>query len=439
MRWLKKIYMRSEWYPVYNTRTENARARTALLMSALVFPVYTGFSSGIFYTGLLMGYGINIVNISIVTFIPTIASLASLFSPFVLERFQKRRTIVTVTRMIVHLLNIIGITLLPQLVQDETSRVIGLIAIVFVANVISHLFTPGYSSWHMPYITPDVRSVYFASTTLVSNASSGLVLILFSLITDSLPADAQLNLIVTMRYVSFAFALLDCYFLQKPKEPNYAVTASRPALGDIFRLPFSNKRFLLTMVIYGIYAYIANIAASVSNAWLLDEVRLSYSYVNIINALYSLAILFTSRFWGKIVKKNGTFKTMAIGLLLHLPTYIAYGFVSHDNYIWLMTLVRLTQHALGMSLLLSTNNLIYVNLPPADQTNYIAFHSLVGNLAIFFGMMTGTWVVAAFGSNVWTLFGHTLSSVPTLLMAQGILFALLAVLIMAIRKKVEPD
>lgn len=436
---IKNLYFRSGWYSVYNLSSVGGKARTSLLAAVIAQAVVAGFSGGIFYTGLLMGYGINIVNISIITIVPYIASLFSLFTPYILERFKKRKAILSTARICYYVINILGITLLPQLVHSDGGRIAGLVGIVFLSHVINFLFTSGYSAWHMPYIVPEVRNDYFTSTTLVSNVSSSIVLILASLVTDRLHGEAQLHLIVALRYVAFAIALLDVYFLQKPKEPEYQVTSSRPSFLDIFRLPMSNRKFLLTMLIYGMYACFANVATSVINTWLLEDVQTNYLYINVINAIYAIAIIATSRYWNRFTRKFGTFKTMAIGLLLNVPTYIAYACVDAGNFMWLMTLVRLTQHALGLSLTFSVNNLIYINLPEADRTNYISFYTIVGNLSVFLGMMSGTWVVAGMGGNTWSFFGHPMGSVPTLLLAQGLLFVLLALFVFLIRSKVEPD
>ncbi len=429
----------SGWDRVYNAKNEGGRARVNLLASVIMQAAVSGTSAGIFYTGLLVGYGINIVNISIITVIPYLASLFSLFTPYIMERFQKRRMILSVSRIAYYLVNIVGITLLPQLVHSEGGRVIGLVAVVFVANAINFTFTSAYSAWHMYHITPDVRMQYFSSTTLVSNLSGGVVLVLASLVTDSLQGQAQLNVIIALRWLSFVFALLDVYFLQKPVEPEYQATSDKPAFLDIFRLPLAHKKFRLTMLIYALYTFSMNVAASVTNTWLLEQVHVSYLYINVINALYSLAIVFTTSMWNRCTRQYGTFRALAFTLAIHVPTYIAYAFVDAGNYLWLMTLVRLVQHMMGLGLVFSVNNLVYVNLPKTDQTNYLSFYTITGNAAVFLGMMTGTAVVAAMGEKTFAVLGHSLSGVPLLLLLQALLLGLLAVFIMLVLPHVQPE
>lgn len=435
---LRDLYRKTGWHTVFSYDDEASTARTHLLFSVICQGVVNGFTTGIFYTGLLIGYGINIVNISIITLVPYIASLFSLLTPYILERFPVRRWILSIARAAFYTVNILGITLLPILVKDPGARVVGLVVIVFIAHSINFLFA-GYSPWHIVYITPEVRTGYFSATALVSNLSGSIFLIIASIVTDSLSSDAQLKLIIALRIAAYAIAFLDIYFLQRPREPVYEVSTDKPSLLNIFRLPLSNRRFMLTMLLYAMYTYIANLVATVSQTWQLQDVQTGYLYINGINALYALAILFTSPIWSRFMQKKGTFLTLALGCFLLGPTHFAYAFVTTENFRWLMTAVRLVQHAISMLLHFSVSNLLYINLPKADRTNYISFHTVLGNMAVFASLGTATWVVAMMGDSVWYLFGHPMSSVPTLLLVQFVLFMLLGVLTLLLRKKAEPE
>lgn len=438
MRRLKNLYYRSGWYDVFNFTGEAATARSYLLLQVVVSAIINGFTGGVFYTGYLVGHGINIVNISILTVIPYATCLCSLFTPYILERFPKRRWILSIARGFVFLFQILGVSLLPLVVHSETGRVVGLVILVFIANVINFLFA-GYSPWHMPYVTPDVRMNYFTATQLVSNVTSTAVLIITSIITDRLHADDQLNLISVLRYVAFGLAFLDIYFLQKPKEPEYLKSSDRPKLLDIFRLPMSNKPFMLSMVIMFFYHFILNFSASVQNTWLLQSVNTGYLYINIINGIYILFIILTSRLWSKVMQKKGTFVSLALVLLLLAPTYVVYAFVDHSNFLWLMTIVRLAQHCVGMLQQYSAGNIIYLALPEKDQTNYISFNTVISNAAVFLSMIAGTAVVAAMGDSTVNIFGAQLGSVQLLLMATGILLIGLSALVMLLRRKLPQE
>lgn len=436
---LQKLLKKAGWHEVYDISTEGGRARSCLLGAAVSQGVVNSLSTGIFYTGLLMGYGFNIVNLSILAVIPHIASLFTLFSPYILERFKKRRAILSVSRTLYYAINILGITLLPQLVSGEAGRIWGLIAITFISNAIYYLFYPGYTVWQMPYITPEVRSGYYSSIDMTISLSSTIFMVVAGLVTDRLEGQAQLNMIIALRYAALIIAFLDVYFLQKPKEPVYETSTNRPKLLDIFRLPLSNKKFLLTTLIFCIYSGCSRMGFSLVGAWMLDEIGTGYMFTNLLEVPYFLFVLLTTRLWTAFTNKFGTFKGLALGIMTYVPTYLLYGLVNPENFRWTLFIIRMSQEFFSLAIVLPLNNLMYVNTPVQDRTNYLSFYSIAGSAATFIGTSAGAAVVAAMGSTTWSFLGNSISSIPTLLVIEGVVLGLLSVFILLIRKHVEPD
>ena len=138
------------------------------------------------------------------------------------------------------------------------------------------------------------------------------------------------------------------------------------------------------------------------------------------------------------MRKHGTFVTLAIVLLFNSPTYLIYAFVNHNNYIWLMTILRLIQHLTGVGATLSSSNLIYVNLPEADQDSYIVFYSLVANIIGLLCTAASTAIVALMGNSTIQILSFSFSSVPVLLIIQFVLGMLLPVLIFTLRPWMDP-
>lgn len=437
MKFLRKLYRKTGWHTVFSFADEAARARTYLLGAVSVQGVVNGLTTGVFYTGFLMCFGINIVNISILTIIPQITSLFTLLTPFVLDRFPKRRFVVSVARIFYYAIRILGVTLLPRILTDPTARVAGLICVVFLSNAIDRLFA-GYNPWHMPYITPEIRTGYLSATSLVSNLVSTFVALAVSWLTERINPDHQVDVFTVLRLLAFGLAMLDVYFLQKPKEPEYLMT-TRPSLLNIIKLPIRNKKFMLTMLVNCIYTIAMNASSSLQNTWMLQEVKMGYFYISLINGLTPVFILFTSGIWNRVMRKMGNFKALSFYCGMLGVSVVAHSFVNEYNYLWLNTAVRLFQQSIAVLGTYTVGNLIYINLPKEDQTSFISFHGISSSLAAFISMSIGTWVVAAMGENTWTLLGHKFTGVPTLLFAQGLAAFLVGFIIMVIRKEAEPE
>ena len=438
MKKLKALYRKTGWHTVFSFDDTYAASRTYIMSATAVLAIVNGLSTGVFFTGFLLAYGINIVNLSILTAIPFLTSLFSLLTPYILDRFPKRRMVLSVARTAFHAINILGVTVLPRLITDPDARVVGLIIIVFLSNAINFLFS-GYSPWHMHYITPEVRTAYFSASAMASNLVGTGVAFLASLLTERLPAESQMEMFNIMRILAFAFAAVEIYLLQKPPEPKYVLTQSRPSLLSVFTVPMRNKKFMLTMLLFLLYTLTNNLTTSVINTWLLQDVNTGSVFPSTINVVFPLFVLFTSAPWGRFMQRFGNLKSLAMTCTLLAVSYFFYAFVDHSNYTWLMLAVRLFQHCIGMIQHYSVSNLIYLNLPKEDQTAYISFHTIIANLGAFASMSLGTWVVAIMGGGSWMFLGHSMTSVPTLLLIQAVGIWLVSGVVLLVRKAAEPE
>lgn len=425
---------------LFGFREESALGRSCMLASATLEYTISWLSSGLFYTSFLMINGIDIVNIGIITFVPYIASCFSIFSPSILERFKKRKAVLAIARGSVYALNILGITILPNFVHDPAARVVWFVIIVFAANIINGLFRSGYSVWHVNFIPDRVRANYFSVKMVVQSFIGCGTALVSSIIADALAGSAYEETIILMfRYVAFAMGMLDVFFLCLPKEYPYERTAAAPKLRDIVTLPFGNKKFLRTMLIVFIYTFCANAPASALNYYLLNDVGVEYTFVYTINMFYPFFLLAFLPLWKRILGHLGWFKTLAWSELALLPTNLLYSFVTAGNYLWLMPTVRLTQHFIGVGNNMTHENMVFINLPKADQTNYVAFHTLVTNVAAFLGLMAGTGFIAAFPDLQLTLGGFTFTNVQMLLWTQVLGEILIPIFVLRNLPKLVPD
>lgn len=76
---------------IFNTKDDDAKGRLVYLSCVLFSAFYNVFITGIFYTGFLSMYDISITGVGIVSFIPSIANVFTVFSSRVLSRFKRRK------------------------------------------------------------------------------------------------------------------------------------------------------------------------------------------------------------------------------------------------------------------------------------------------------------------------------------------------------------
>lgn len=434
------LYRKSGWYSVFHFGDDRGSARCYLLFASIAQSIVNGLVTGVFYSGYLGTFGMDIVNISILMLIPYFASFFSLLTPVLLERFKSRRRILTLSRVAYYGINILGLTFLPLAVHSPQGRIAGLIGITLLANIVNSLFTSGYSAWHMGYIDPEIRSGYMTATTLMSSAISGILMLALGAVTDRFQGTGQQLLLAGFRCAAFFIAMLDVFFLQKPREPEYRTGAKlRVSPVSALRIPLSNRRFMKIMVVYLLHACFAGLVNSVVTPWLLEEVKVSYAYINFINLTNVFFILPTSAFWGRYMRRRGTLRTLALAQALMAPSYFLHALMTQSNYLWVMTAVKLIQNCVSLGTSISVSSLIYIALPEEDQTSYLSFYQVLSNMAVLLGMSAGTWVVAAMGDQRIVIAGLSLSGVPVLFLVQAAAFSILPVLVCRASKEIEPE
>ena len=419
---------------------ERARGRSCMMISAVFEHMISSLSTGVFYTSFLMINGIDLVNIGIIAFVPYIANCFSIFSPSILERFKKRKGVLAAARIAVHTLNLLGITVLPNFVHDPGARVAWFVVLVFLSNIINGLFSSGYSVWQVNFIPENVRADFFSIRIFVQSLVGNIFALCSSILADALIGSAyEQTVIIAFRYLAYGLGLLDVLILSLPKEYPYAQTTAKPRLRDIVVKPFRHKKFVLTVGIVFIYTFCNNVPAGSLNYYLLNNIGIAYTFIYFISVLYPLFLAFGLPLWKRLIGRVGWFKTFAISELTLFPTYVMYAFVTRNNYLWLWFALRLMQHLFGIGAGVSNANMLYINLPKEDQTNYSAFHTLATNIAAFLGMMAGTGFIAAFPDLALPFAGMEFTNVQVLLLVQAFGALLVPLAIFKFLPKLTPD
>lgn len=406
---------------LFNFRSDHSRGRCVMLASAIIVAINSWLTTDIFYTSFLMIYGIDLVNIGIITFIPYIASCFGIFSPSLLERFPKRRWLLVGGKLLYYTLNILGITLVPVIVTEPGTRVVCLAVIIFLANLINALIGSGFSIWHLNFIPESIRADFFLKQSTISSFIGIGISLISGVIADALSASPYANtIIILLRYVAFGLALIDVVVLSLPKEYPYPRSHARPRFKDIVTMPLSSKPFMLTMLVIVMHTFFQNVPASFVNYYLLNNVGVRFTYINAINMVYPFTLLLLQPIARRLINRFGWFKVLSVSMLLHAPSWIAYACVTGGNYMWLFTATRLFQHVIGVCLNTAYSNIAYVNLPPKDQTNYFSFYQLAVNVTSLIAMMLGTGLVALIGDWTPVILGIPFTGVQLLILLRAL-------------------
>ena len=426
----------SRFYFLFNWKDDKAKGRTCMMISTALTSCITYLTVGIFYTGFLTANDINLVNVGIITFIPFIANLFTIFSPLVLEKLVRRKKALAFAKLAYYSLYILAVTVMPYFIEDTGLKLTVFIALIFVANVINSIFVSGYTAWQSNFLPPQVRADFFAYSQTISAFVGGVVAILLAIAADSLKGSAyEITVIYAIRYFAYFLAVLDVIVLSLPKEYEYSKSA-KIDIKNVFRFPFTNKKFLITMLFVLGWNFSYSITSGSLDYYLLNNVGVNYFTVYLVNLIYFVFLLVCSPAWKKVIKKFYWFDAYAIALILNGATYIIYSCVTNSA---LFVVVRMLQHITGVGVNISFANMVYVNLPENDRSYYVSFNLLVTNLGSFLGLMFGTAFNAILGDNTLTIAGTELVNVQILLLIQAFAMIINAIIVFALSKKALPD
>ena len=436
---MRRRFRETSLYRLFNFEDERAQGRCVMLASSVLTNVISWLTTGLFYTSFLMANGIDLVKIGVISFVPYIANLFSVLSPSILERFPRRRWVLFGGHLAYYTLNIFAITVMPMLVHDANARTACFVALVFAANIVNALFSSGYSAWHLNFIPGSIRAEYFSTSSMIASfvgIGTGLI---SSLVADAFAASPHAYaIIVALRLVAYALALVELWALTRPVEYPYEKTVDKVRISDIVTKPFSQPKFILTIVIIMTATFFVNTSASSVNYYLLNNVGTSYTYVYVLNMLYPITMLFLIKPAQRIINRHGWLRTYAVSTLLYaLPSFL-YSFVTAGNYLWMLAIVRIWQHIVGVALNTTSANLPFVNMPDTDRTDYLSFHTIAANAAAFLGMLSGTLFIKYLPNLTITLGGFSFCNFQVLMWIESAGRVLVGFMILKLLPRVEP-
>lgn len=401
---------------------------------------YNVFITGIFYTGFLTMYDMSITDAGIITFVPYIANMFSIFSNKILGHFPRPKKILLLSKIIFYSLFILATTAMPMFVTDPDARLAWFVIITFCAYAFFSPFSPGFTTWFYNFYPEDNsrRARYILLLQVFSSITSSLILLFSGFLTDLLNNSPYQNqLILGFRYFAFILVLLEIFMQSRAKE---YPSADNPGLKlhKVFTLPFHYPKFLACMILMFVWNFIANLNNGLWNYHLLNHLNFSYTLINTVSVLYTLVLITLSPVWQKVLRRYSWIKTFGIALLFWVPTEIAMGCITlQSTHLWIP--MAICQHILSVGLNISYANILYMNLPTEDSGAHIVFNTIGCNICAFLGLLAGTWISSFSGDETINLIGMDIYSVQFTCHLRALLILLLGIILVVKWKMFTKD
>ena len=407
---------------IFNFQNDDSKGRVISIASSLLTTFYNVFITGIFYTGFLSMYGMSITDAGILTFIPYIANLLSIFSPKILAHFPQRKKILIASKIAFYAIFILGANIMPQFVEDPDLRLKFFVAIVGFAYGLYALFSSGFTTWFYNFYPADntLRARFLMFSQIFSSIMSSVILLTSSVITDAMSGSPYQNqLILGFRYFAFVLVLIDVFMQSKAVEYPYA-DAANIKLREVFTLPLQYKKFFRCMIMMFVWNFTANLNNGLWQYHLLNHMNFSYTMINGVAVLYTVILVIFSPVWQKVLRRYSWMKTFGIACLVFLPTEIIFFFLAPET-TFLFVPNSIYQHIASVGLNIAWANILYMNLPVENSTVHITFNTIGSNIFAFLGLLTGTYISGITGDETISFWGMEVYSVQFTTIARAIM------------------
>lgn len=368
---------------------ERAKSRRNILFFGYTSTVVNNLVGGNLLIGYMLLLGAGDRYIGTFSLVTTAMSLVQMFSPLVMERLEKRKSILLAARGMVNFLNIIALGLVNFLPVENQTKLVLVLVIILGSCLVNAVMNPGMAIWHLQSIPEEVRARYYAFFNISSN-----IILLLSVFSASKLVDAfkqrgaELEGLLLIRLAALILCLLDFFFLWRIKEYSYARKYAGVNIKNILIYPLREKKYLKTTFVACLYCFSINIPGSFYTIYLLKDLKLDYSFINLVGMAYIPAVILFTPVWRKIIERTSWFKAMFIALALLSFTYAGQAFVTGDTvYLYPVTAIYGMFFGPGTSLIFL--NLPYVNIPEGSQTNFFGFFSTMTTMAGMLGLFCG--------------------------------------------------
>ena len=435
---LRERFLSSDFYRVFNFKTETAKGRTLTTINTAVANLANAIITGALYTAFLAENGIDIVRVGIISFIPYISWMLSIFSPTILSQLRTRQKILLYNDYIFYGSLVFGTTIMPLIVKDPTAKTIWFAIFLFIGNASNALVGSGYTAWLVKFV-PKGRdlNVYTAWGNMANLICSNSMGIIASLVATALEASGnRFWFIFWLRIaagVVFIAGSMMIYLIPKEEPVELSPVKIRPR--HVITEPIKHKAFMLTTLIPVIWCFSQSINSGTYSYYLLETVKVPMPYLYISSVSTMICSVLCTKFFRRYMDKTSAFHIMMLSIVSFFVMELFYVFVAPGRIGIYVTLVALNGFE-NVAFNLGYNQLFYLHLPENSNRDLFAtFWNLALNLPSFLGAALGAALLAKFEAHgVYSFIGMDFHGSQLLCVLKIFIYAIIFFYI----KKVEP-
>ena len=315
---------------------------------------------------------------------PLLASFAQLLSAWLGRTFGNRKAIILTGAMLQAFIWI-PIAMLPWWPTDY--RVEIFISCVILYFAFGNLAAPQWASLMGDLVTEKKRGRFFARRTRISSMTSFISLVIAGSILHYFDNNAATKTGYLILFsVAFISRLVSVYHLAKMFDPPGHVAAieipvEKPAWSTLIK-----SRFVFFSLFFALVQFSVAVASPFFAIYLLRD--LGFSYLEFMACSASTVIMqyLTLNRWGRISDIFGN--RIILSLCGSLIPLVPLLWLFSTNFYYLL-IAQAFSGAIWAGFTLSASNFLYDLIPQNKRATYMATHSVLASIGMFFGALLG--------------------------------------------------
>ena len=401
------------------TRLQTARGMRMWNVNGMLESVHSAITTGVYTTGYALHLGASTAMIGFISASISIGQLLQAFSPLLIERLPRRKTLCLLANGVSTSLWL-PIAFIPFLFF-EGNQLLALIACIALSKAAMSLVSPARQSWLTDLIPDTIRGRFVARQRSLT-ASAGLITSVCAgfFLSTYAAGDAQegFSIIFIVAVVFSGFGIWAWSRIPEPQKSR----GERVPPNQLLRLPFRHGPFRKLMFLVSGRLVIAQIAAPFFTVYMLRTLEVSYAQIAVFSAMQTIATIIMNPFWGYLADKYGYKPVMSLTATGLAIFPLGWGFVTLDNYWVMVPLVQIWGGSMSAGWGTARFNLIVKTAPAANRSAFLGCYSAVSRGCAACGAIIGG-IAADLCTSIpaVSFFGYTFAGLQYLFLANGAL------------------
>lgn len=403
-------------------------------MNAIVIP------GGLVMTAFALYLKADAFIIGLVSALPLAAALLQIWTPWLVVRYGSRKKVclytIGLSRLL--LLPLAFLALLAYLWPGMLSLwLIGFLLILTIFSILNAIGGTTWLSWATTIVPLEKRSSYFSRRNTYIGAIGLVMTFAAGVFMDSwvtrTPGGTQAHPAVypILFFIAALFGISTVTLLRRT--PDLPEIQARTVLPLTLRQQFNEtwrhiplRRFLLFRMVW---LFATNLAVPYYMIYMLQNLRLSFTEISILQNVGALAALLSTPFWGKIIDKLGYNRVTLWTSWLKVFYVVGWAFVSGDMAFWLLIALHISL-VVDVGLNLCAGNMLMNMMPRQDASNigHFSTFTAVTSLAAAAGPFLAGLLLSISGSLNFMVLGIGLGAIQLVFILSGLVRVLSLVL-----------